>query len=776
MKIITSSVLAVIFSISMYGQNAKKFYKTGEDFYKAANYKDAITQFTSAIGLNPNYNDAYYMRGVSYEMIREYQKAADDFKRAIVFDPKNEELFYHLGKAYYELKLYKEALPALNTSTILKKRYLPAYQEKILVLMALDQGFNALKVSDTSLMIEGNALNYYYQGLVTAKLNSNQKAEWAFNNAIKKDKKFIDAYISLASLQLATKPDEAMNNCNEALKINPNSKQALVVRSQVFLQKQDYRSAIDDISRTIVLNPNDEEMFFIRGTYYQKFSQHQNAINDFNKVITLNPKNAEAFYKRATSYEEISNFVAAINDYEALVQISEFDAKAKQMLKQAKDRLFELNRETEKPEVVLMDPAPKDKSTLEIANNKKQLRVKGYTKDKSGILYIKVNNKDVSFENVNGQNQFITDIDVDSLNMITITVSDVYKNVENLSYTLKRTEINPPTVSLISPVASDNGEIFLDNSEPSMYIEGKIGDESLIKSILIDGVSASFKIDEMNPTFSATINASNKSKIVITATDIYGNEKPCTFTINRDNAAGGANPMGKTWVVFVENSNYKTFASLEGPTKDVTLMRTALAKYQINNIVHRKDLTKEQMEKFFSIELRDMVRSNRVNTLLIWYAGHGKFINETGYWIPIDANRDDEFTYFNVNVLKGSMQSYSSTITHTLVVTDACESGPSFYQAMRGAIKERNCNDWQATRLKSSQVFSSAGYELAQDISQFTKTFANLLASNPNACIPIESIVLKVTSAVSQSNKQKPKFGKISGLTDEDGTFFFIAK
>jgi uncharacterized caspase-like protein len=309
-----------------------------------------------------------------------------------------------------------------------------------------------------------------------------------------------------------------------------------------------------------------------------------------------------------------------------------------------------------------------------------------------------------------------------------------------------------------------------------MYIEGKIGDESLIKSILIDGVSASFKIDEMNPTFSATINVSNKNKLVITATDIYGNEKPCTFTINRDNAAGGSNPMGKTWVVFVENSNYKTFASLEGPTKDVTLMRAALAKYQINNIVHRKDLTKEQMEKFFSIELRDMVRSNRVNTLLIWYAGHGKFINETGYWIPIDANRDDEFTYFNVNVLKASMQSYSSTITHTLVVTDACESGPSFYQAMRGAIKERSCNDWQATRLKSSQVFSSAGYELAQDISQFTKTFANLLASNPNACIPIESIVLKVTTAVSQNNKQKPKFGKISGLTDEDGTFFFIAK
>ena len=182
------------------------------------------------------------------------------------------------------------------------------------------------------------------------------------------------------------------------------------------------------------------------------------------------------------------------------------------------------------------------------------------------------------------------------------------------------------------------------------------------------------------------------------------------------------------------------------------------------------------MERFFSIELRDLIRSNRVDALLVWYAGHGKFINETGYWVPVDAKRDDEFTYFNISALRASLQSYSNTVTHVLVITDACESGPTFYQAMREIPKERDCGDWEATRLKSSQVFSSAGYELAVDNSQFTRTFANTLHNNPNACIPIESIVNKVNQAVSQNNQQSPKFGKISGLEDEDGTFFFISK
>jgi len=126
--------------------------------------------------------------------------------------------------------------------------------------------------------------------------------------------------------------------------------------------------------------------------------------------------------------------------------------------------------------------------------------------------------------------------------------------------------------------------------------------------------------------------------------------------------------------------------------------------------------------------------------------------------------------------LRASMETYLAYLTHTLVVTDACESGPSFYQAMRSDLKKRSCDDWQSTQFKSSQVFSSAGYELAVDDSQFTRTFATALTNNPNACIPIEEIVTKVARAVGDNNQQKPKFGKITGLKDEDGTFFFVAK
>jgi hypothetical protein len=329
----------------------------------------------------------------------------------------------------------------------------------------------------------------------------------------------------------------------------------------------------------------------------------------------------------------------------------------------------------------------------------------------------------------------------------------------------------------MSPYASDNDVVYLDTDEPTILVQGSVQDESLIESIYIEGVTASYDPANKNPTFTAMINIQNKNRFSVEVKDVFGNITEKSFSINREGAMIAAeNPMGKTWAVFIENSNYQSFASLEGPVKDITMMKSALSRYSVHNFIHKKDMSKEEMEKFFAIELRDLLRSNRVNSLMVWYAGHGKFVNNTGYWVPVDAKRDDEFTYYNINSLKASMQSYPTTVNHTLVITDACESGPSFYQAMRSDLEERSCNDPNAIGLRSSQVFSSAGYELAVDNSQFTRTFANVLGANEGACVPIESIVLKVTDAVVNNNQQKPQFGKIEGLEDQNGTFFFMTK
>jgi tetratricopeptide (TPR) repeat protein len=777
-KALAISLLFVSLCASTYAQKAKTYYKTAHEFLESKNYDDALTQFSKALEIEPDYIDAYMARGQIYEFKGELEKAKTDYERALTFETKSEELYYLAANINYKMAEYPESINKINQALTQNSKFLQAVQLQVKVYVALERYNDALLSANKALNLRYNAYNLYVRGTIYNLLNDNEAAEKDFDSAIKKNKSFQEAYIALAQLSMKMfKTDQALMNINQAIEIDAKNTEAYLVRSKINIESLKYAEAINDISKNIILEPENIEWYLVRGNYYLDYAQYQNAINDFNKAVSIDNKNADAYYKRAFAYEQVQNLPKAIADYQKLTELSEYDVNAKKLLDEANVRLFELNRESVPPTIAVKNPAPFNNTTLNVPRDQEDLTLTGLITDDHEIKSLNVNDKAVQVLKTEEGFEFITEVDIEEIDNISITATDVYDNVQNLNLQIARTEIDLPVVSILAPIASDNGEIYLDSDAPSLYIEGQIMDESTITSIMVGGVSASYRIDENNPKFTATIDIMNKNSFEVTATDQFGNVQTQTFKFNRDAVAiSENNPMGKTWVVFIENANYESFASLEGPAKDVSMMRGALANYKIHNIIHKKDMSKKEIERFFAIELRDLVRSNRVNSLMVWYAGHGKFVNQTGYWIPTDAKRDDEFTYFNINALRASLQAYSNEVTHVLVVTDACESGPTFYQAMRNTAEDRSCNNWEDTKLKSRQVFSSAGYELAVDNSQFTRTFANTLNNSSSACVPIDEVVKTVSNAVTQNNQQKPKFGKIAGLEDENGTFFFIPK
>jgi tetratricopeptide (TPR) repeat protein len=776
-KIIVFLLMSVI-TVHLSAQNAKQFYKTGMTFVKSGNYKDAIEQFTNALNINPSYVAAYIERSRANEAIGNLQNALEDLNRALVFEQSEFGLYEDAARLNFTLGNFAAAQELVNKSIQLNRKSELSYRLLARIQLEMEDYSNALVSMNRALSLKDNPENNFWRGQVAENMKNYNQAETDFEKAILRNNQYTEAYLALANLRLVTnKYDAAMETCNTLLNIEPGNNDALLLRSHIYARLAEYSKAIDDISKVLATHTGDKEMYVTRGNYYLEFTQYQNAINDFSKALLIDNTYAEAIYRRASAYEQFGDFRSAIKDYEMLTTLSDDDLPAQQHLSEARKRLYELNREADAPEIAITDPIAVGDSSFKIARNIRSITIRGRLSDASDISSVIINKKPAACFKSGDHYEFTAVTDIVATDLITVEAIDVYHNVSSVSYLITRTETDAPVVSVIAPYASDNGEIYLDTDNADLYIEGNISDESTIKTILIDGVAASYILDNLNPRFSATINVSNKNKFSVTAVDNYGNDTTVTFVLNREGVSLlEANPMGRTWVVFVENCNYETFPSLDGPSQDVTLMRSALTRYDIQKIIHKQDMTKKEMERFFSIELRDLLRSNKVNSLLIWYAGHGKFINETGYWIPVDAKRDDEFTFYNLNAFRASLQSYTNYITHSLVITDACEAGPTFYQAMREIPKERNCNNWEDVKLKSSQVFSSAGYDLAVDNSQFTKTFANTLVNNPDACLPVDLIVNKVSMALSQNTRQNPKFGKIVGLPDEDGTFFFMSK
>ena len=782
-KILFLSIIFSFVSFSLTAQSPKKVYKTGVDFYESKNYDDAIAQFTKALDLKTEYVDAYIMRAKCYEALSDKQSAVSDYRRAQAFEPTNEVVFYKAGLIYVELNQDSLAEDMFKQAIGNDKRYLEVYPHLVKTLLRNGKADQALVTAQSWSILKGNDLSYYYYAVAYDSLGQYEKSMAKYDKSIVYNNRFVSGYLGKAEAALyLNKLSIAYSAVNTALSLDKNNIDAYVLKSKIGVASKDYPNAINDISRAIVYEPENIELYVTRGLYNMEFSQYANAISDFNKVISLDSENPEGYYYRAQANAETGNTKQAINDYTKFEKLSPagvgIGVGVGVKLEDAKKQLYELNKESNNPEVLITSPLMKGASAVQVSKEATEIKVVGSIKDQSLIRKIEINSKDAEFDLTALNPTFDLVIPISQEDKtLKVVVTDIYFNILVMDFEIIRTEIHPPVVTLRAPVASDNNEIFIDLDNPQLYVEGKINDDSKISLIRINDMLASYTINESNPVFSATISIANINTISIYAEDEFGNGQTTEYTINRD-AVGvlADNPMGKTWVVFVENSDYEEFASLTGPEKDITVMRSSLANYKISNFVHKKDMSKREMEKFFSIELRDLVRANQVNSLLIWYAGHGKFINETGYWIPVDASRDDEFSYFNVSVIKSSLQSYYEGLTHTLVINDACESGASFADLTRGENSDKRCENWQDVRSKSSQVFTSAGYELAIDNSQFTKTFANTLKNNTNSCIPIDVIVKSVKKSVIQNNKQTPKFGIISGLGDEDGTFFFIKK
>jgi tetratricopeptide (TPR) repeat protein len=758
-------------------QSAKKYCDAAEKFEKAKNYEGAIENYSKAIETDPKFDKAYVLRALCYEKIDKKAEAIEDYKKAIVFEPKEKELYYNAGRLLAALDNNKEADEMLRKAIERDKNYAEALAEEVKVLFKLRDYTYGLTVTQLAIDEKKNAMNLYNHAVMQDSLKNNVEAEKFYRNAKYADPKFIPAYVALALTQIELgKNEEAMKVCDEAIVKDPNNPEVFYAKALVNAAKKDFQNAINEITKVILTKPTIDA-FMLRASFYVTLGQHHNAINDYSQVIRIDDKDVMAYLNRAAASEVIQNFKAALSDYNKVATLAVGNDKIDGIVRQAKKKIFELNRESAKPEIELTS-IKSEKNVVKIAADKNEIILKGVVTDASLIKNVNVNSGTAIFS-MDSLNPNITlkITDLMKLNEITISATDVYNNTQTTTYRIEKTESDKPIIAIETPIATFENEIFIENNNQDIYLQGKIKDASLIESINIDGVSASFNPSNLNPEFSTQIKIAEKSKITVSVKDIYGNENVQVYALNRSAATAGIdNPMGNTWVVFIENSKYISFPSLEGPAKDVTAMKSALANYKITKTIHKKDMTKQEMEKFFSIELRDYVKNNNINSLLVWYAGHGKYVSPTGYWVPSDGKTDDEFSYFGINNLKAAMQSYAGKLVHTLVITDACESGATFLMAMRGGDDDKRCDNFELTKAKSSQVFTSAGYELASDNSQFTKTFTSCLNNNVELCLPIEKIVKKVTSAVSQAGNQAPKFGKIKDLEDEGGTYFFIKK
>ncbi len=698
-------------------QDGKAFVKEAERLQKGGQLKAALEQYGFAVRVDSNYVKALLGRASLFLQMDSMKARMADMQHVARLTPRDADNLTLAAAACLDAQVPAKAVQYADQALTVSPKNMQALQTKVRACLALKDAQQAVAAADAALSLKATTDTYYLHALARMASGDYTTADADLDKVIEWNPLYESAYVASGETQLKLHEsyrgtsmqmralEKSIDRCTAGLQLNPSSTELLIVRSKAYAKQKEFAKAIDDVSKCVALGREDTVVYFQRALYYHGFGQEQNAVNDLNKLLLNYPDNVNFLLLRAECREANLDLDGAANDL-ALAEKGmkgnpAFSAAELKSVAESKERIkarvFEMNREADPPVITVVEPMRKD-DVAQVSSALASVKVAGHVRDKSLIKSIQVQGKDADFDPDEKSPEFRATVPLAaSAKEMEVMAEDVYGNRSTVTLKVQRTEATPPVLAVTNPSISADRVAILPAGKEQIFVEGHTSDPSGIRSVMVDGMYASFIPDTTATDFSIKLDITGKDHFTVRAEDQFGNVTETAFMVQHEAPVQAAAPpkpssdkpaadkaasaMGTAWVVYIENSNYKNMPALPnlGPDK----MHKAFAKYQAQRTIVKKNLTKTQLERFFNIELRDLVRGGDVNTLLVWYEGAGRSQGGKAYWIPVDGKSDDIYTFYNYGTLKGLMENYSESVRTTLVVSDAAGNDPSFYELTR---------------------------------------------------------------------------------------------
>ncbi len=693
-------------------QEGKTFLKDAEKMRAAGQLDAALEQYGFAIRVDSNYVKALQGRASLYLDMGKMEERMADMEHVARIMPRDGASQTMAAMACLDANDPGKARQYADVALGISSKNMDALQTKVRACMDLKDVQCGVASADAALALKGTTDTYYLHARSRMASGDYATADTDLDKVLEWNPLYEAAYVASGETQLELYKsyrgismqmralEKAINRCSRGLELNPSSTELLIVRSKAYALQKEFSKAIDDVSKCVAFGREDTVVYYQRALYYHGFGQEQNAVNDLNKVLLQYPDNVRFLLLRAECREANLDLDGAAKDLGlAEKQMKDHptawtaeDLKAITLSKErVQIRVFEMNREADPPVITVVEPLRKD-DVVQVSSALAKVKVAGHIRDKSLLKAIKVQGMDADFDPEEMSPEFRATVPLAATaKEIDVMAEDVYGNRSTITLKILRTEGDPPSLLVSLPSMSADRVAIVPAGKDQIFVEGRTSDPSGIRSVMVDGKFASFIPDTVATDFSIKLDITGKDHFTVRAEDQYGNVTETAYTVQRaapvvvavakPAADKPASAMGTAWVIYIENSNYRNMPALNA--LGMGKMRKAFAKYDTQRTIVKKNLSKSELERFFNIELRDLVRSGQVNTLLVWYEGHGRSQGGKAYWIPVDGKADDIYSFYNYGPLKGLMENYSESVRTTLVVSDAAGNDPSFYELTR---------------------------------------------------------------------------------------------
>ena len=359
----------------------------GDALFDAGDIEDAIKSYNRAIALDQQYGPILFKRGRAYRKMNQYNWADRDFTRIINIDPNNPTGYLERGAVRYASGKYTLAAADFSKVIALNPENGEAYAKRGQTWMAAglpDKACDELKKACDFGTCDD--LRSATAERVCFSLDSTSAAKWsqacyekvvqgewreaiqAATLAIYYDPEAVNPYInrSWAYAEVGAFKN-ALEDCNEALKLSPRNAMAFNNRGLVHEKKQDMDLAEKDYLKACELGfeigcrnylavknasqkkeagvdlllrqsgekyrnkdwhtvvrltslaikkaPGNYRAFTIRAAAFIQTSRFQEALADSNEAVRLNPSFGLAYNNRGSALEHMGKLEEAMVDY-----------------------------------------------------------------------------------------------------------------------------------------------------------------------------------------------------------------------------------------------------------------------------------------------------------------------------------------------------------------------------------------------------------------------------------------------------------------------------
>jgi tetratricopeptide (TPR) repeat protein len=236
------------------------FYTTGYAKYLQRDFKGAVHDFTQAIMVNQNYQEAWFYRAFSREELNDHIGAIADYDKVIYFVSDFSGAYYNRGLIKSDLKDYKGAIDDMTKTISLDSKDFSAYQKRGIIRAILNDDAGA--IADYTKVIELSPLYadaWYNRGNAKSRLKNKEAAITDYNKTITIDASYAGAYFNRATCwyELGQYKASSVADYTKSLEIKPNDPNAYYMRGITKIYITQKESGCEDLKKALALGSTD---------------------------------------------------------------------------------------------------------------------------------------------------------------------------------------------------------------------------------------------------------------------------------------------------------------------------------------------------------------------------------------------------------------------------------------------------------------------------------------------------------------------------------------